>query len=116
MLLTSPTTHQAEAGGTLEVQVYAGADGTFVLVEDDGISYDYATNAEGATRTTTWSWSDSSKTLSWAVAGGSMLMADKSTTGYTKLEAILFEAGTLAPQRATVQALPATGGGKVIFD
>ena len=60
----------AEAGGALEVQVYAGKDGSFVQVEDDGISYDYETSAATATRTTTWSWTDASKTLSWKVEGG----------------------------------------------
>jgi alpha-glucosidase (family GH31 glycosyl hydrolase) len=33
--------HTGEIGGLLELQVYAGRDGHFVMVEDDGISEDY---------------------------------------------------------------------------
>merc|ERR1719272_110409 len=32
--------HTGEAGGLLELQVYGGTDGRFVMVEDDGISLD----------------------------------------------------------------------------
>jgi alpha-glucosidase len=55
-------TGELPGDGTLEVQVYAGADGRFVLVEDDGDSYDYE---RGFTRTTIFKWSDAQKTLSW---------------------------------------------------
>ena len=60
----------AQAGGTLEVQVYAGRDGEFEMVEDDGISLDYQSEGQDATRTTTWRWSDTTKTLTWAVQAG----------------------------------------------
>merc|ERR1719480_725797 len=35
------STSDLPGNGTLEVQVYAGADGSFTFVEDDGDSYDY---------------------------------------------------------------------------
>ena len=37
----------AELGGRLEVQVYSGADGEFVLSEDDGKSLDYQRGGGG---------------------------------------------------------------------
>lgn len=55
-------------GGPLEVQVYAGADGSFALVEDDGETYAY-TGADKSTRVTTFEWDDAKKTLSWTVTG-----------------------------------------------
>ena len=38
----------AELGGRLEVQVYSGADGEFVLSEDDGESLDYQVSSCGS--------------------------------------------------------------------
>ena len=54
-------------GGPLEVQVYAGVDGTFTLVEDDGQTLKYTV---GSTRTTAFSWDEKSSTLTWTVGGG----------------------------------------------
>ena len=102
--------YSAQAGGLLEVQVYPGKDGSFVMVEDDGISYDYQTKAEGSTRTTTWSWSDATKTLTWSVKGGASL---KSPNLYADVVAVLFAAGGKV-QRAASQALTASGG-KAVF-
>ncbi len=53
-------------GGPLQVQVYAGADGSFTLVEDDGLTSGYTS---GNVRKTSFSWDDASSTLSWTVAG-----------------------------------------------
>ena len=53
-------------GGPLDVHVYAGKDATFAMVEDDGESTDYA---DGTIRTTTFTWTEATKTLSWAVTG-----------------------------------------------
>lgn len=50
----------------LVLQVYAGADGNFTLVEDDGESTAYEM---GATRHTAFIWSEMNKTLSWSVLG-----------------------------------------------
>lgn len=102
--------YSAQAGGLLEVQVYAGKDGSFEMVEDDGISYDYQTKAEASTRTTLWSWSDATKTLTWSVKGGAAL---KSPNVYTDVVAVLFAAGGNV-QRAASQALTASGG-KAVF-
>ena len=64
-------TDELPGDGPLEVQVYAGADGAFLLVEDDGETTDYATDATGkATRETHFEWDDAARTLSWAVAAG----------------------------------------------
>ena len=56
-------------GGALEVQVYSGADGSFVFVEDDGETLDYESGSTSTIKTTTYEWSDKSKTLSWKVGG-----------------------------------------------
>jgi len=41
-------------------------NGSFKLVEDDGLSYNYT---RGDTRTTAFYWNDGAKTLSWKVSG-----------------------------------------------
>jgi hypothetical protein len=51
------------------MQIYAGADGTFVMVEDDGESRDYETNDIKAVRHTIFNWNDQGKVLSWKVQG-----------------------------------------------
>ena len=56
-------------GGALELQVYSGADGSFVFVEDDGETLDYESGSTSTIKTTTYEWSDKSKTLSWKVGG-----------------------------------------------
>lgn len=53
-------------GGALDVVVYAGADATYAMVEDDGASTDYKT---GNIRTIAFTWSDKTKTLAWKVSG-----------------------------------------------
>eukprot|EP01063_Lacrimia_lanifica_P014455 TRINITY_DN21030_c0_g1_i1.p1 TRINITY_DN21030_c0_g1~~TRINITY_DN21030_c0_g1_i1.p1 ORF type:complete len:991 (+),score=274.11 TRINITY_DN21030_c0_g1_i1:52-3024(+) len=60
---------KALPGGPLEVQVYAGEDGTFTLYEDDGRSNGYKSNA-AAVRATTFSWDDGARTLTWRRDGG----------------------------------------------
>ena len=54
--------------GPLEVQVYAGADGQFDVVEDDGISTDYVS---GSIRKIMLSWNDNARRLSWTTSGQS---------------------------------------------
>lgn len=63
-----PVKQYADAASTapLVVQVYPGADGTFSLVEDDGATTDYTL---GAQKTTVFTWTDSTKTLSWESSG-----------------------------------------------
>eukprot|EP00435_Cladocopium_sp_Y103_P000320 s1932_g1.t1 len=50
-------------GGDLEVQVYAGGNGNFTLVEDDGDDGKVA--AERSRRSTTFVWNDALQELSW---------------------------------------------------
>ena len=50
----------------LEIRVYPGKDGNFMLMEDDGKSYDYI---DGKIRRTLFTWDDKEKILSWNVTG-----------------------------------------------
>jgi len=50
----------------LEIRVYPGQDGSFIMTEDDGTSYDYI---KSNVRTTTYKWNDATRTLSWKVTG-----------------------------------------------
>ena len=95
-------------GGALDVHIYGGHDATFQMVEDDGATDAAVTRGAAATRTTTWSWSDATKTLSWSVAGeyGSAALAN-STQLYTSATLMLFEAA--GAQSAAVPALGAKG-------
>ena len=110
--------HTAQAGGLLELQIYAGADGDFDMVEDDGISYDYSGEAAGAAsdednpmvRTTTWRWNDSDKTLTWSVRGGESL---KSAHAYTHVLPVLF-AKDCEAEHGQVVVLTESGG-KIVF-
>lgn len=54
-------------GGPLNVLIAPGSDGSFTHVEDDGETFAY-TNAAGL-RQTTYTWNDSTSTLSWSVVG-----------------------------------------------
>jgi alpha-glucosidase len=69
-------------GGPLEVQIYSGADGSFVLVEDDGETTAYE---NGEVRQTALTWSDSSKTLSWTVRGAKMVLPNAFTMVYVAM-------------------------------
>jgi alpha-glucosidase len=51
----------------LEMQVYPGNDGSFILVEDDGTTTGYKMGAE---RQTLFGWDDAKQQLSWRVANG----------------------------------------------
>jgi alpha-glucosidase len=50
----------------LEIHIYPGKNGSFKMVEDDGVSYNYI---KGNIRTTAYYWNDRTKTLSWKVSG-----------------------------------------------
>lgn len=50
----------------LEIRVYPGRNGSFVMTEDDGASYGYI---KSDVRTTTYQWNDKTRTLSWMVSG-----------------------------------------------
>jgi alpha-glucosidase len=92
-------------GGALEVQVYGGRDGKFELVEDDGESLDYITSPSTATRRTLFTWTDSTRTLSWSVSGG--YSGGKNI--YTLAYPVLFTPNASAPVFAASQALGVSG-------
>ena len=50
----------------LEIHIYPGKNGSFKLVEDDGVSYNYT---KGDARTTAYYRNDKTKTLTWRVTG-----------------------------------------------
>ena len=50
----------------LEIRIYPGKNGSFNMVEDDGLSYNYISNK---VRTTSYFWNDKTKTLTWTVSG-----------------------------------------------
>jgi len=50
----------------LQIRIYPGKNGSFKMVEDDGVSYNYT---KGNTRTTAYAWNDKTKTLTWKVSG-----------------------------------------------
>lgn len=80
-------------GGALEVHVYAGRDGAFTMVEDDGTTMEYLVDTTAATRVTQWTWNDAKRTLTWSVSGGY-------TSGpnlYATVTPMLFEAGQPEP-------------------
>jgi alpha-glucosidase len=95
-------------GGTLEVHVYAGRDGSFAMVEDDGHSLAYS--AQGTTRTTTWSWNDATHTLSWAVTNQGYTGGPQD---FVAVDAVLFVANATGPLRAASR--PLGNGGSVVF-
>lgn len=93
--------------GPLEIQIYAGADAAFVLVEDDGWSKNYTgadllighhgnetQSGRANQRVTTFRWFEANRTLHWNVDG---TFSDDST--HTHLCASLFEASTTGPSR-----------------
>ncbi len=52
--------------GPLELQIYPGKDATFTLTEDDGVTTAYL---HGQIRQTTFTWKDSTRTLTWKSSG-----------------------------------------------
>ena len=66
---------RALPGGPLELQVYAGADGRFEMVEDDGHTL------AGSQRRTHWAWNDRVRELTWSVEGEAHEAGPISTEG-----------------------------------
>ena len=71
-----------------------------------GISEDYATKQMTATHTTSWSWNDATRTLSWAVQGSFSAGANL----YTSVKPVLFTRGAAGPQHAATRPLTLAGG------
>lgn len=105
---TAKVQRTGEMGGALDVHIYGGHDATFAMVEDDGATDAAVTRGAAATRTTTWAWSDATKTLSWSVAGeyGSAALAN-TTRLYTSATLMLFDRA--GAQSAVVAALGTKG-------
>ena len=59
-----------KAWDQLEIRVYPGADGSFVLYEDEGDGYNYE---KGAYSTITFSWNDKARKLTIGVRKGDFL-------------------------------------------
>jgi len=72
-------------GGPLEVHIYAGSNGDFTLVEDDGSTKAYEA---GATRRTIFKWDDAAREMTWQVEGN---FSDQSI--FVDAEFLLFSAG-----------------------
>src|SRR5262249_19864275 len=60
--------------GPLEVRVYPGANGSFLLYEDDGRSFDYR---KGEWMGIDLAWNDARRTLSAKLAKGSKMMGKR---------------------------------------
>ena len=91
-------------GGVLELHVYAGRDGAFTLVEDDGETTGYATAPDTATRATAFAWSDATRTLSWTVAG-----SYAGPQSFTTAAPVLFTPNASSPIYHPAVALGAAG-------
>lgn len=95
-----------DLGGALTVHVYAGADGAFDLVEDDGHSLAYQA---GAVRRTAFAWDNAARTLSWTVSGPFAGDANSFDTAWP----VLFVANATAP--VAHAPVPLGSGGSVSF-
>lgn len=95
-------------GGRLLVHVYAGADGSFDMVEDDGSTLNYLQDYTGSTRTTSWAWDDSSRTLTWTTSGG----YSGGPQSYKTVTAVLFAEGRMP---ATSKTVTIGNGGTINF-
>jgi alpha-D-xyloside xylohydrolase len=63
--------------GPIELRIYPGANGTFTLYNDEGDNYDYE---KGAHSTTTLTWSDADRTLTFAPRQGTYPNMPRETT------------------------------------
>ena len=97
----------AASTGALEVQVYAGADANFLLVEDDGETMAYDAAEARSTRRTELSWSESTSTLAWSCTG-----SYDGDAAYASLKAVVFRSGKATRSSEVVQI--GTGGKLVI--
>jgi len=86
-------------GGPLEVQIYPGKDGSFLMFEDDGKSKDYQ---KGISKRTHFLWNDASKTLSWSSQG-----SFKDDHIFAQIYAVAFF--PKGEKKSSTQSLSATG-------
>lgn len=102
--------HSQAQGGLLEVQVYGGADASFELYEDDGMSNDYANSRNF--RVTSLIWNDTKSTLMWNVDGGEKSYKDGND--YTEIRAALYNVGATAVVRSKVVKIGTSG--QIVID
>ena len=81
----------------LQIHIYPGKNGSFNMVEDDGVSYNYT---KGNTRITTYYWNDRTKTLTWKVtghySGKNVYKTIKAVLGKEEKNAIIANKGSLS--------------------
>jgi len=94
-------------GGPLEVQVHAGADGAFVMVEDDGETMAY--DSGSGVRRTTFVWDDLARTLHWSSGG-----AAAPPHAFTHMSVVLRHEG--GERRSELLELTATGSVRLAAD
>ena len=63
--------------GPLSVSIYAGADASFLLYEDDGVSFNYRKGQWSGIQMT---WNDSNRKFDMSMAPGSRLMSSEKRT------------------------------------
>ena len=88
------------SAGALDVQVYAGGDAAFQLVEDDGETRAYQQHA-GGKRTVEFYWDDSGGALSWRSVG-SFGSGGDDPGAFKQIRATLFCPGALPLRHAAV--------------
>jgi len=98
------------AGAALRVHVYAGADATFVLHEDDGWSTAYLSASAAAAdgRSVTFAWDDASRVLSLAVA-------DDATEDAASFSSFVVDLFDLDGSTTTAAQTPIADGASVAF-
>jgi alpha-glucosidase len=105
MVALAPLVQYTDAlpgNGVLELQIYGGADGTFTLVEDDGETTGYMAGTD-TVRSTSFSWDDAKKTLSWKVTG------TYATKVFMQVDAVLFTSGAAKKAGSSPTVLGTSG-------
>ena len=101
----APIQHTGQLGGALALHIYGGGDAAFTLYEDDGENLDYT-----VARATTFTWTQATRTLAWAVVGGGFAGGPND---FSVMQASLFEAAAAGP--LVRGALPLLAPGQVTF-
>jgi alpha-D-xyloside xylohydrolase len=91
--------------GPIELRIYPGANGTFTLYNDEGDNYDYE---RGAHSTTTLTWSDADRTVTFSARQGSYPNMPPQTTFHIILVRPSHGTGE-APAAAADQTVTYTG-------
>jgi alpha-glucosidase (family GH31 glycosyl hydrolase) len=103
----------------LELEVYSGADGTFSLMEDDGVTESY--RATGALSTTTLTWTDSAKRTTIAHPQGTYTGAPTTRRYVVRVHGLSAPVGMRVNGGATLpaynsEATAITSGGGTYWD